>query len=185
MILGNHGAQDIGDKLEAGASGGTMVVGAEWKVASGEFGGELGVFEAKFIEAGFVAKDGDIVIKAFDVREIPGVIEEIAVAESVFEAIGGETGYVIIGDGEEFVIGDFAGENAVFFELTSDDAGITNDIASASFDGFLVFGIAVEIINGVLEAGAGDVVEETGESLDFVMGEIPDDEGDADAMGKD
>lgn len=49
----------------------------------------------------------------------------------------------------------------------------------------MVFGVTVEIIDSVLKAGAGDIVEETSESLDFVVGEIPDDEGDADAVGKD
>lgn len=69
--------------------------------------------------------------------------------------------------------------------MASDDAGITDDFAGASLNGFLVFGIAVEIIDGVFEAGAGDIVEKTGESLDFIMSEIPNDEGDTDAVGKD
>lgn len=48
-----------------------------------------------------------------------------------------------------------------------------------------MLGVAVEIIDGVFKARAGDVVEETGESLDFVMGEVPNDESDTDTMSKD
>lgn len=162
-----------------------MIFFAERKVAGGEFGGEFSIFKPEFVEASFVAENGDIVIETFDVGEIPGVKEEITVAEGILETVGGETRDVIVGDGEEFVIGDFARENAVFFELTGDDAGVADDFASARFDRLLMFGVAIEVIDSVLETGAGDVVEETSEGLDFVVGEVPDDESDADAMGKD
>lgn len=69
--------------------------------------------------------------------------------------------------------------------MASDDAGIADDFAGASLNGLLVLGIAVEIIDGMFEAGARDIVEETGKSLDFIMSEIPNDEGDADAMSED
>lgn len=185
IVFGNHRAENIGDELETGASSRILITFAKRKVTSGEFGGEFGVFETELIETGFIAQDDDIVVETFDVGEIPGVIEEVAVAKGIFKTIGGEARDVIIGDGEELVIGDFAREDAVFFELASDDAGIADDFAGASLDGFLVFGIAVEIINGMFEAGARDIVEETGKSLDFIMSEVPDDEGDADAMSED
>lgn len=185
MILGNHGTENIGDELETGASSGILVTFAKREIAGGEFGGEFGVFEAKFVETSFIAQDDNIVVEAFDVGEIPGVIEEITIAKGIFEAIGGEARNVIIGDREEFVIGDFARENTIFFELASDDAGIADDFAGASLNGLLVFGIAVEIINGMFKAGAGDIVEETSKSLDFIMSEVPNDEGDTNAMGKD
>lgn len=185
IVFGNHRAKNIGNELKVGASSRILVTLAKREITSGEFGGEFGVFETELVEAGFIAQDDDIVVETFDVGEVPGVIEEVAVTKSVFEAIGGEARNVIIGDREELVIGDFARQNAVFFELASDDAGIADDFAGASLDGFLVFGIAVEIINGMFEAGARDIVEETGKSLDFIMSEVPDDEGDADAMSED
>ncbi len=185
VVFSNHGTQDVGDELETGASSRAMIIGRENEITGGEFGSEFGIFETELVEAGFIAQDDDIVVETFDVGEVPGVIEEVAVTKSIFEAIGGEARNVIIGDREELVIGDFARQNAVFFELASDDAGIADDFAGASLDGFLVFGIAVEIINGMFEAGAGDIVEETGKSLDFIMSEVPDDEGDADAMSED
>lgn len=185
MAFFDHGTEDVGDELEAGAGGRTVIIGAKRKVAAGEFGAEFGVLEAELIGAGFVPEDSDIIIETLDFGEIPGVVEEIAIAESIFEAVGGEARDFVIGDGEELVIGDFARENTVFFELVSDHARATDDLAGAGLDGFLMLGVAVQIINRVFEAGACDVVEETSEGLDLVVGEIPDDEGDADAMGED
>lgn len=80
------------------------------------------------------------------------------------------------------IIGDFAGEDAIFFELFIDGFGITDDFTSVFFDGLLGFGIAAHVVDAVLESGRGDIVEKTGESLFFVASETPDDEGDADAM---
>lgn len=185
VVFSNHGTQDVGDELETGASSRAMIIGRENEITGGEFGSEFGIFETEFVEARFIAQDDDIIIETFDVGEIPGVIEEVAVRKSIFEAIGGEARDVIIGDREELIIGDFAREDAVFFELTSDDAGIADDLAGASLDGFLVFGIAIEIVDGVFEAGTRDVVEEASECLDFIVGEVPNDEGDADAMSED
>lgn len=185
IVFGNHRAKNIGNELKVGASSRAMIIGRENEITGGEFGSEFGIFETELVEAGFIAQDDDIVVETFDVGEIPGVIEEVAVAKGIFKAIGGEARDVIIGDREELVIGDFARQDAVFFELASDDAGIADDFAGASLNGFLMFGIAVEIINGMFEAGAGDIVEETGKSLDFIMSEVPDDEGDTNAMGKD
>lgn len=184
-IFGNHCIQDVGDELEAGAASRFVVVGAEREVAGGEFGGEFGILETEFIEARFVAENGDIIIKAFDFGESPGVIEEVAVAEGILEAIGGEAGDFVVGDGEEFVIGNFAGEDAVFFELAGDDAGTSDDFTGAGFDGLLVLGIAIEIVDSVFETGAGDIVEKAGEGLNLVVGEVPDDEGGADTMSED
>jgi len=185
MAFDNHGIEDIGDELEAGTSFGAMILAAEREVASGEFGGEFDVSKPKLVEAGFITQDGDVIIETFDIGEVPGVIEEIAVTKSIFETVGGEARNIVVGDGEEFVIGNFAGENAVFFELAGDGAGITDDFASASFNGLLVFGIAIEIIDGMLEAGAGDVMEKASEGLNFVVGKVPDNKGDADAVGED
>lgn len=91
---------------------------------------------------------------------------------------------VVIGNGEEMVVGDFAGEDAVFFELFVDSFGIADDFAGVLFDGFLGLGITVHVINGVLEGGRGDVVEEASEGLFFVVSKLPNNEGDANAVCK-
>lgn len=91
---------------------------------------------------------------------------------------------VVIGNGEEMVVGDFAGEDAVFFELFVDSFGIADDFAGVLFDGFLGLGIAVHVINGVFEGGRGDVVEEASEGLFFVVSKLPNNEGDANAVRK-
>ncbi len=83
------------------------------------------------------------------------------------------------------VVGDFAGEDTVFFELAADDTGIADDFAGVFFGGFLGFGIVVEVINSVLESGRGDIVEESSESGFLVVSEVPDDEGDAKAVLED
>lgn len=184
-IFGNHGIQDIGDELEAGASSRSVIFLAEAEIASGEFGGKFGVLEPELIKTVLVAKDSNIVIETLDVREVPSIKEEVAVAESVFKAVGGKTRNVVVGDGEEFVVGNFAGENAVFLKLASDDTRIADDFAGTRFNRFLVFGVAIEVIDGVLKARASDVMEEAGESLDFVVSEVPDDESNADAVGED
>lgn len=91
---------------------------------------------------------------------------------------------VVIGNGEEMIVGDFAGEDAVFFKLFVDGFGVANDFASVFFDRFLGLGITVHVINGVLEGGRGDVVEEASEGLFFVVSKLPNNEGDANAMRK-
>ena len=83
------------------------------------------------------------------------------------------------------IVGNFAGEDMITAELAHDDAGVADDFAGATFDRFLVFGVAVEKIDDVFEARGGDVVKKAGEGLFAVVGETPDDEGDAEAMGKD
>lgn len=82
------------------------------------------------------------------------------------------------------VVGDFAGKDVVAAELAHNGAGVADDFAGAAFNGFLVLGVAVEEVNGVLETGGGDVVEEAGEGLFAVVGKMPDDEGDAEAVGE-
>lgn len=91
---------------------------------------------------------------------------------------------VVIGNGEEMVVGDFAGKDAVFFELFVDGFGIANDFAGVLFDRFLGFGITVHVIDGVFEGGRGNVVEEASKGLFFVMGKLPNNEGDTDTVCK-
>jgi len=95
---------------------------AEKEIAGGELGGKFGIFEPELIETGFVAENGDIVIETLNVGKIPGVKEEVTITKSIFEAVGGKARDIVIGDGEELVIGDFSREDAVSFELAGDDA---------------------------------------------------------------
>ena len=83
------------------------------------------------------------------------------------------------------VIRDFAGENAVFFEVFHNGARITDDGGGALFGRFLSFGVTVHEIDTVFEGRGGDVVEEAGEGLLLVVGEMPDDEGDTYAVLED
>lgn len=80
------------------------------------------------------------------------------------------------------IIRDFASENVVAAELAHNDTGIANDFAGAPFDRLLTFGVAVEKVDGMLETRGSDVVEEAGEGLFAVVGEVPDDEGDTETM---
>ena len=82
------------------------------------------------------------------------------------------------------IVGNFAGEDMITAELAHDDAGVADDFAGATFDRFLVFGVAVEKIDDVFEARGGDVVKKAGEGLFAVVGETPDDEGDAEVGGR-
>lgn len=91
---------------------------------------------------------------------------------------------VVIGNGEEMIVGDFAGKDAVLFELFVDGFGIANDFAGVLFDRFLGFGVAIHVIDGVFEGGRGNVVEEASEGLFFVMGKLPNNEGDTNTVCK-
>ncbi len=51
------------------------------------------------------------------------------------------------------IIGDFAGEDAVFLELLHDDAGVADDLLGAVFGRFLSLGVAVHEINRMFEGG--------------------------------
>ncbi len=87
-----------------------------------KIGSDFGSFEAKFVEIIFVFEDGKVVIESFNLIERPGIVVEKAVAESVFETIGGEIGEFVVSDRIEMIIGNFASKDAVFFELTHDRA---------------------------------------------------------------
>lgn len=147
--------------------------------ASGE------ITEAELIDGVFVFEDGDIVDETFDLVEGPGLVGEVAVGEGVFEAVGGETRDIVVDDGEEAAVRNFAGEDAVTFELAHDAARVADDFAGAFFGGLLGFVVAVEKVDAMLEGGGGDIVEEGGKSLTFVMGKAPSDECDTDAVVED
>ena len=159
-----------------------MVNGRKGEVFGGEVGGDRWSLEAEFVKVILIFEDGEVGVESFDFVERPGVEKEEAIGESIFEAVGGEIRSFVVGEREKFVIGDFAGEDAVFFELAGDGFGITDDLGCAFFDRFLGFGVAVHIVNAMLEGGSGDVVEEGCEGLLFIAGEVPDDESDADAV---
>ena len=117
--------------------------------------------------------------------EGPGLVGEVTVGEGVFEAVGGETRDIVVDDGEEAAVRNFAGEDAVTFELAHDAARVADDFAGAFFGGLLGLVVAVEKVDAMLEGGGGDIVEEGGKSLTFVMGKAPSDECDTDAVVED
>lgn len=124
-----------------------------WEGTFGEFFADAGGFEADFVDVVFVFQDGEIVGEAFNVVKSPSIIEEITVRESIFETIGGETRNVVVGDGEEVIVGNFAGEDAVFFELAHDGARVTDDLASFFFGRFLDFFVTVHEVDAVFKGG--------------------------------
>lgn len=83
------------------------------------------------------------------------------------------------------VVGNFASENAVAFEPFDNDARIADNFASTRFDRFLVFGVAVEIVDTVFEGRRCNVVEKPSESLFLVVSEVPDDKRDTYAVRED
>lgn len=158
----DHRLEHIGHELENDARF-VATVGFVLRNGSEDIiGAELGIFEPDLVETIFVFKNSKVIVISFDLVEIPGVEEEETVAEVVFKAVGSEAWGRIVGDWVELVVRDFAGEDAVFFELAHDDAGVTDDLGGALFDGFLAFRVAVHVINDVFEGGGGDVMEETG-----------------------
>ena len=80
------------------------------------------------------------------------------------------------------VIGNFTSENLVAFKLAHDGTRVADDFTGAVLNGFLGFGVAVKIIDSVLKTGRGDVMKESGKSLFFVVGEVPNNECDGDAV---
>lgn len=83
------------------------------------------------------------------------------------------------------VVGDFADKNVIAFEVFGNDVRAANDFAGAGFNGLLAFGVAIHVVDAVLERGGSYVVKETGEGLFLVVGEMPDDESDTDAVCED
>ncbi len=83
------------------------------------------------------------------------------------------------------VVGNFADKNVITFEIFGNDVRAANDFASAGFNGLLAFGVAIHVVDAVLECGGSYVVKETGEGLFLVVGEMPDDESDTDAVCED
>lgn len=156
----------------------------EGEVLGGKFGSEVGGLETDFVEIIFILHKNEVSVKSFDLIKSPSIEQEMAVAEGVFEAISGEVGGFVVGDREEFVVGDFTRKDTVFFELAGDGFGFADDFAGVFLDGFLGFGITVHVVDSVFEGGRGNVMEETGEGLFFVLGEAPDDEGDTDTVLK-
>lgn len=185
IFLHDHGMDDIGEELEGSAGFVAVVIGEEREREFDEFFADVLVDETEFGDTIFVFQYSDIVIEIAHLGEIPSLIEEEAVREGVFEAIGGEIGDGIVGDGIEMIIGDFAGEDVVLGEEAHDTLRIADNLAGAGFGGFLDFRVAIHVVDGVFESGRSNVVIEAGDGLFLVVGEFPDNECDADAMGED
>lgn len=181
----NHGLHHVAEELAGSAAFVTVIVGGKFKVFGGELSSDRRGLEGDFVEVTFVFGDSEVGIESFNLVESPSSVEEVAVAKSVFETVGGEAGNVVVGEREDMVIGDFAGEDAVLFELLVDGFGIANNLVGVFFDGFLGFGVAVHVVDSVFERGRGNVVEEPGEGLFFVVSEAPNNQGDANAVLED
>ncbi len=152
-IGSEHGFEEVSDKLHGGTGGGVVVFGEEGKSGDDKISGDFGIVEAELVEVLFVFEDAEVGVIFLDFGEVEIMVEEEAVAESVLEAIGGKAGKVIIGDGIEVIVGDFAGENIVAFELASDNLGVLDNFGGAVFGGLLSFVIAVEKIDAMFETG--------------------------------
>lgn len=176
VTANDHRVDDVGDELKADASLVIAAGGKERKGLFDEVGADLRGLEAELVKLGFVLEDGDVVVKSFDLIKGPDAKNEEAVREGVLEAIGGEIRNGVVGDRVEVIIGNFAGEDAVFFELTHNGTRIANDLASAIFERFLSLSVAIHKIDAMLKSRRGNIVEKTGEGLFFVVGEFPDNE---------
>lgn len=148
----NHRLNHIAEELKSSAGFVAVVVGGKFEILCGELGGDRLSLESDFFEVALVFGDGEVGVESFNLVKGPGVVEEVAVAESIFETVGGERRDIVVGDGIDVIVGDFAGEDAVFLELFIDGFGIANNFAGVFFDGFLGFGVAVHIVDSVLES---------------------------------
>lgn len=171
----DHRLSNVGEELHVSTGFFAVVDGGEGEILGGKVGGDFWGAEGDFVEVLFVLDDSKVLIETGDLVESPDVVMEVAVHEGVFETIGREIRKVVIGDGIEVVIGDFAGEDAVFFEKFHDGARIADDLSSAFLGRFLGFGIAIHKINTMLEGWRSDIVEEASEGLFFIMSKMPDD----------
>ena len=111
-----------------------MIVGGKSEVISDEVSGDRGGLESDFVEIIFVFEDGEVGVEGFNLIKRPGVVEEISVTKSIFEAVGGKIRNVVVGDWIDMIIGNFARENVVFFELARNDFRVANDFAGIFLD---------------------------------------------------
>lgn len=179
-----HGFDDVGIELHNGASIIAAIFFEHWEGFDGELTGDFEIAEADFINVVFVFEYSDVVGEASNLVNIPSIIEEETVREGVFKAVSSEIRCGVIGEREEVIVGNFAGEDAVAFELAHDGARIADDLASAFFGGFLGLGVAIHEVDTMFESWVSNAVEKGSESLFFVVGETPDDEGDTDTVCK-
>lgn len=117
--------------------------------------------------------------------DIPNTVKEETVRKGVFKTVSGEVGHVVVGEREEMIVGNLAGEDAITLELAHDGTRITDNFAGTLFGRFLGLGIAVHEVDTMFEGRVGNIMEEAGEGLLFVVGEAPDNESDADAVSED
>ena len=75
----NHGTKNVGDELEGGAIFVAMVGREEGEAGYNELLANINVSEAEFVEILFVFKDGEILIKGFNLVESPSIKKEKAV----------------------------------------------------------------------------------------------------------
>lgn len=173
IVTEHHRFDDVSNEVAVGAVDIVEVFSKEWEGILGEFFSNGGIGKAKFINVVLIFKHGEIIRKTLNLVESPSFVSEITVGQSVFNAVGGETRKVVIGEWIEAIIRDFTGHDFVAFELATNSPGITNDLGSAVFDRFLSFGVVVHNVDAMFEGGRSDVMKEAGESLLFVVSEAP------------
>jgi len=130
----DHGLKDVSGKLNDEARFVTVIDLELRKGGLDEVDTSVGVSETKFVKAAFVLEDGEAIIVAFNLVKSEGAEEEKAVGESIFKAVGGEARGFVVSNRIEVIVGDFASEDAVFFELAGDDARITDELSGVLFE---------------------------------------------------
>lgn len=181
----DHRVNNIGDELESSTRFVAIIDAEERKGSLDELDTTFGGLETDFVESVFVFEDGEVLVEGLNLVEGPGIEKEETITKGIFEPVGSQTRGVIVGDRVDMIIGNFARENIVTFELLHDDAGVTNGLFGLGFDRFLVFGITVHIVDTMFEGRRGNIVKEASESLAFILRKMPDNESDANAVTED
>ena len=84
IVAEHHGFDDIGQELSIGTVIIAMINSKVAKHTLGVFFGDVKIAEAKFFKVIFVMQNGDIFGKAFDLVNIPSIVDEITVGEGIF-----------------------------------------------------------------------------------------------------
>lgn len=181
----DHGFDDIGSELDDETGFVTVVNDELGQSSLDKISTDVEVFETELVETTFVFENGEVTVILLDLGEVEGIEEEETIAKSILKPVGGEARSFIVGNGIEMKIGDLGDEDTVALELAGDDARVADDFCGVFFERLLALGIAIHVVDNVFESGRGNIMEKSSESLDFVVSEVPDDEGDADAVLED
>ena len=104
------------------------------------------------------------------------------VGQGVFQPVGRQARGVVVGNRVEVVVGNVADCKSLLLNELHDFGGVLDEVFRASFCRFLFEVVAIEKVYHMGERGGGDVVEQGGDGLAHIVGEVPNDEGAADAV---